>query len=55
MEGDGNIYALSCDHVMKRAQKSEIIHPARDDYLAPVVQTLDSAIHRINHNPADKY
>ena len=23
--------------------------------LAPVVQTLDSAIHRINHYPADKY
>ena len=23
--------------------------------LAPVVQTLDSAIHRINHYPVDKY
>ena len=23
--------------------------------LAPVVQTLDSAIHGINHYPADKY
>ena len=23
--------------------------------LAPVVQTLDSAIYRINHYPADKY
>ena len=23
--------------------------------LAPVVQTLDNAIHRINHYPADKY
>ena len=23
--------------------------------LAPVVQMLDSAIHRINHYPADKY
>ena len=23
--------------------------------LAPVVQTLDSAIHRINYYPADKY
>ena len=23
--------------------------------LAPVVQTLDSAIQRINHYPADKY
>ena len=25
------------------------------DFLAPVVQTLDSAIHRINHYPEDKY
>ena len=24
-------------------------------HLAPVVQTLDSAIHRINHSPVDKY
>ena len=24
-------------------------------HLAPVVQTLDSAIHRINQYPADKY
>ena len=24
-----------------------------EDALAPVVQTLDSAIHRINHYPAD--
>ena len=24
-------------------------------HLAPVVQTLDSAIHRINHYPSDKY
>ena len=24
-------------------------------FQAPVVQTLDSAIHRINHYPADKY
>ena len=24
-------------------------------YPAPIVQTLDSAIHRINHYPADKY
>ena len=27
----------------------------RYPYQAPVVQTLDSAIHRINHYPADKY
>ena len=24
-------------------------------YQAPVVETLDSTIHRINHYPADKY
>ena len=23
--------------------------------LAPVVQTMDSAVHRINHYPADKH
>ena len=33
MEGDGNFYALSCDHVMKHPQKLAIIHPAADDYL----------------------
>ena len=27
----------------------------KDIDLAPVVQTLDSAFHRINHYPADKY
>ena len=26
-----------------------------NNHLAPVVQRLDSAIHRINHYPADKY
>ena len=26
-----------------------------DNLQAPVVQTLDSAIHQINHYPADKY
>ena len=28
---------------------------SRNGPLAPVVQTLDRAIHRINHYPADKY
>ena len=36
-----------------------VLQSALDIYrpkaLAPVVQTLDSAIHRINHYPADKY
>ena len=27
----------------------------RNSNQAPVVQTLDSAIHRTNHYPADKY
>ena len=27
----------------------------KETVLAPVVQTLDSALHRINHYPADKY
>ena len=27
----------------------------KNKHLAPVVQTLDSAIHRINHYPVDKY
>ena len=26
-----------------------------EELAAPVVQTLDSAIHRTNHYPADKY
>ena len=29
--------------------------PSNNWNQAPVVQTLDSAIHRINHHPADKY
>ena len=29
--------------------------PTREEDQAPVVQTLDSAIQRINHYPADKY
>ena len=34
-------------------KKCNFPHPFLDQ--APVVQTLDSAIHRINHYPADKY
>ena len=39
--------------VVKWTQKKIQIHLL--DTLATVVQTLDSAIHRINHNPTDKY
>ena len=36
--------------------KRSALEEVRDDKgLAAVVQTLDSAIHRINHYPADKY
>ena len=31
-EKSGTLYALSCDHVMKHAEKSEIIHPGLNDY-----------------------
>ena len=34
---------------------SELENRDKDKVLAPVVQTSDSAIHRINHYPADKY
>ena len=49
VEGDGNFYALSCDHVMKRAQKSEIIHPARDDYLNYLNYHLQQYVERIQY------
>ena len=46
--------------VANRQLSYESINPAaalvnKTNVLAPVVQTLDSAIHRINHYPADKY
>ena len=31
------------------------IFSRRPNHLAPVVQTLDGAIHRINHYPVDRY
>ena len=31
-EKSGTLYALSCDHVMQHAEKSEIIHPGLNDY-----------------------
>ena len=45
---------------MKRAckeviEKGDLIVVTHANVLAPVVQTLDSAIHWINHYPADKY
>ena len=35
--------------------KEVLIFRPKDELLAPVVQTLDSTVHRINHYPADKY
>ena len=49
MEGDGKFYALSCDHVMKHPQKSEIIHPARDDYLNYLNYHLQQYMERIQY------
>ena len=40
------------DHV---AQKVDRVIHWRNPYLAPVVRKLDSAIHRINRYPEDKY
>ena len=37
------------------ASKSRIVLRITVIYQAPVVQTMDSAIHRINHYPADKH
>ena len=61
--------AFSCNGVLQslhelnyeldREGKGIYLRKALDIYrpkaLAPVVQTLDSAIHRINHYPVDKY
>ena len=33
VKGCETVYALSCDHVMKHPEKSEIIHPALNDHL----------------------
>ena len=43
---ENNIFVVS---------RSPRARPFAFNHLAPVVQTLDSAIHRINHYPADKY
>ena len=32
-ENSNTLYALSCDHVMKHSEKSEIIHPGLNDHL----------------------
>ena len=35
--------------------KNKFLSGIENDNQAPVVQTMDSAIHRINHYPVDKY
>ena len=46
-------------HFMQSQQhgvlNSLLVPGKHSDELAPVVQTLDSAIHRINHYPVDNY
>ena len=37
----------------KKVKSSYFMSVAQSSHLAPVVQTSDSAIHRINHYPAD--
>ena len=48
------VLLIGCKHVNKRLTSkkvTEIIFLVK----APVAQTLDSAIHRINHYSTDKY
>lgn len=49
VEADGNFYALSCDHVIKDPQESEIIHPARNDHLNYLNYHLTEYGTRIKH------
>ena len=58
---------LACTYVLSTKCESRVVirnscsllarsgHTKEFAILAPVVQTLDSAIQRINHYPADKY
>ena len=48
----GRTYTLN--HVL-RPELCKFFHSLCGKSQAPVVQTLDSAIHRINRYPADKY
>ena len=47
-------FSINCE---SRNQKPSFLHKYvyLFIYQAPIVQTLDSAIHRINHYPVDKY
>ena len=47
--------ALKPNQKLKKKMVALIKELNRHKELAPVVQTLDNAIHRINHYPADKY
>ena len=54
----GRYTALSNDKKMVTIVHRELerkVEKVKHMKLAPVVQTLDSAIHRINHYPVDKY
>ena len=43
------------EHATYYEKADHCTFPLSEKQQAPVVQTLDSAIHRINHYPADKY
>ena len=45
--------AKDSDHRQGNDKKKN--RPKQNNHLARIVQTLDSAIHRINHYPTDKY
>ena len=46
-QGDKDLMTMDADRSQRKRKRTVI--------LAPVVQTLGSAIHRINHYPVDKY
>ena len=48
---DGEVYERATGHFVRLIQSD--IHLITWTYLAPVVQTVDNAIHRINHYPLD--
>ena len=49
VKGGETFYALSCDHVMKHPEKSEIIHPALNDHLNYLNYHLQQYGMRIKH------
>ena len=44
-----------CTKMIYRLNEIAKLNMYADDHQAPVVQTMDSAVHRINYYPADKH